>query len=79
MITHANADLARFIRQVYPLPASDDQLAALEAALRATELERKRLDAAKAGAEGVTASLPGRGSGTRTAGRPGRRAGRRRG
>lgn len=43
------ADLARFIRQVYRLPASDAQLAAVEQALRASELERKRLlDAAKA-------------------------------
>ena len=43
------ADLARFIREVYALPASDDQLAAVEQALRAAELERKRrLDAAKA-------------------------------
>lgn len=43
------ADLARFIREVYRLPASDDQLAAVERALRASELERKRLlDAAKA-------------------------------
>ena len=42
------ADLARFVREVYALPASDDQLAAVEQALRAAELERKRLiDAAK--------------------------------
>jgi uncharacterized membrane protein len=46
------ADLARFIREVYALPASDDQLAAVEQALRAAELERKRLlDAAKAAAQ----------------------------
>jgi hypothetical protein len=37
------ADLARFIREVYALPATDDQLAAVERALRASELERKRL------------------------------------
>ena len=37
------ADLARFIREVYALAATDDQLAAAEAALRASELERKRL------------------------------------
>jgi hypothetical protein len=38
-----------FIREVYRLPATDDQLAAVEAALRAAELDRKRpLDAAKA-------------------------------
>jgi hypothetical protein len=43
------ADLARFVREVYGLPATDDQLAAVEQALRASELERKRrLDAAKA-------------------------------
>jgi uncharacterized membrane protein len=43
------ADLARFVREVYALPASDDQLAAVERALRASERERKRLlDAAKA-------------------------------
>jgi hypothetical protein len=42
------ADLARFVREVYALPASDDQLAAVERALRASELERKRLlDAAR--------------------------------
>jgi uncharacterized membrane protein len=43
------ADLALFVREVYALPASDDQLAAVERALRVSELERKRLlDAAKA-------------------------------
>jgi uncharacterized membrane protein len=42
------ADLARFIREVYRLPATDDQLAAVETALRTAELDRKRrLDAAK--------------------------------
>jgi uncharacterized membrane protein len=42
------ADLARFIREVYALRATDDQLAAVERALRAAELERKRLlDAAR--------------------------------
>jgi hypothetical protein len=42
------ADLARFLREVYALPATDTQLAAIEHALRAAELERKRLlDAAK--------------------------------
>jgi uncharacterized membrane protein len=46
------ADLARFVREVYALPASDDQLVAIEQALRAAELERKHLlDAAKAAAE----------------------------
>jgi uncharacterized membrane protein len=46
------ADLARFIREVYALPATDEQLAAVEQALRAAELERKRLvDAAKAAAK----------------------------
>jgi hypothetical protein len=50
------ADLARFVREVYALPASDDQLAAVEQALRASELERKRLlDAAKAAATDTTA------------------------
>jgi len=45
------ADLARFIREVYGLPATDDQLAAVEQALRASELERKRvLEVAKAAA-----------------------------
>jgi uncharacterized membrane protein len=44
------ADLARFIREVYQLPATDTQLAAVEQALRAAELERKQLlDAAKDG------------------------------
>jgi uncharacterized membrane protein len=47
------ADLARFIGEVYRLPATDEQLAALEAALRASELDRKRrLDAAKAAKAG---------------------------
>jgi uncharacterized membrane protein len=42
------ADLARFVREVYRLEASDAQLAAVERALRAAELERKHLlDAAK--------------------------------
>jgi uncharacterized membrane protein len=42
------ADLARFVREVYRLPATDEQLAAVEAALRTAELDRKRLlDAAK--------------------------------
>jgi hypothetical protein len=40
------ADLARFVREVYGLKASDDQLATVEAALRASELERKHLLAA---------------------------------
>jgi len=43
--------LPRVIREVYDLPATDDQLAAVEQALRAAELERKRrMDAAKASA-----------------------------
>jgi uncharacterized membrane protein len=42
------ADLARFLREVYALPATDTQLAAVEHALRAAELDRKRLlDAAR--------------------------------
>jgi uncharacterized membrane protein len=46
------ADLARFVREVYALPATDEQLAAVEQVLRAAELERKRLlDAAKAAAK----------------------------
>ena len=41
----------RFVREVYGLPASDTQLAAVEQALRAAELRRKHLlDAAKAAA-----------------------------
>ena len=45
------ADLARFIREVYGLPATDNQLAAVEQALRTSELERKRvLETAKAAA-----------------------------
>jgi hypothetical protein len=43
------ADLARFVREVYALPASDDQLAAVERALRTSELERKRLLDAEGG------------------------------
>lgn len=34
------ADLARFVRKVYALQASDEQLASIEAALRANELQR---------------------------------------
>ena len=37
------ADLARFVRDVYALPASDEQLAAIEEALRANELQREAL------------------------------------
>jgi len=41
-------DLARFVREVYALRATDEQLAGIEQALRANELERKALlDAAK--------------------------------
>ena len=36
-------DLARFIREVYALGATDEQLASIEKALRANELERKAL------------------------------------
>ena len=59
------ADLARFVREVYDLPATDTQLAAVEQALRAAELERKRrLDAAKDGkaaeaADGQAVGGPG--------------------
>jgi uncharacterized membrane protein len=54
------ADLARFVREVYGLPATDTQLAAVEAALRASELERKRrLDAAKAAKAGTAAQADG--------------------
>jgi uncharacterized membrane protein len=60
------ADLARFVREVYDLEATDEQLAAVEQALRAAELERKRrLDAAKASREGEAAdgqALGGSGS-----------------
>lgn len=45
-------DLGRFVREVYDLPATDEQLASIEKALRANELERKALlDAAKEKAE----------------------------
>jgi len=37
------ADLALFVREVYALPASDEQLASIEAALRANELQRAAL------------------------------------
>ncbi|HEY1332035.1 MAG TPA: alpha/beta-hydrolase family protein [Actinomycetota bacterium] len=36
-------DLATFVREVYSLDASDEQLASVESALRANELERKAL------------------------------------
>jgi len=36
-------DLARFVREVYALGATDEQLASIEKALRANELERKAL------------------------------------
>jgi uncharacterized membrane protein len=50
------ADLAHFVREVYALPASDDQLDAVEQALRAAELDRKRLlDTAKAAAKAAKA------------------------
>jgi uncharacterized membrane protein len=42
------ADLAVFIREVYGLQASDEQMASIEKALRANELQRKAmLDAEK--------------------------------
>jgi uncharacterized membrane protein len=54
------ADLARFVREVYDLEATDEQLAAVEEALRAAELERKRrLDAAKEGAAAKDGQAPG--------------------
>jgi uncharacterized membrane protein len=37
------ADLARFVREVYALPVSDDQLARVEAALRRYEAEREEM------------------------------------
>jgi len=37
------ADLARFVRAVYALQASDEQLACIEEALRANELRRAAL------------------------------------
>ena len=37
------ADLARFVREVYALQASDEQLASIEVALRANELQRAAL------------------------------------
>ena len=37
------ADLGRFIREIYALPASDEQLASIERALRADELHRQAL------------------------------------
>ncbi len=40
---HYRADLARFVREVYALQASDEQLASIERALRANELQRKAL------------------------------------
>jgi uncharacterized membrane protein len=59
------ADLARFIREVYRLPATDTQLAAVEAALRAAELDRKqRLDAAKAAKDEEAAAAQAGGSGS---------------
>jgi hypothetical protein len=58
------ADLARFVREVYRLEATDPQLGAVERALRAAELERKHLlDAASATSVGPAA--------TRSAGRVG--------
>jgi uncharacterized membrane protein len=42
------ADLARSTREVYRLSATDEQLAAVEQALRRSELERKRLTDAQA-------------------------------
>ena len=37
------ADLARFVREVYELPPTDEQLASIEEALRANELRRKAI------------------------------------
>jgi uncharacterized membrane protein len=61
------ADLAHFVREVYALPATDEQLAAVEAALRAAELERKHLlDAAKAALEDGQAGESGSSSSNAT-------------
>ena len=57
------ADLARFVREVYALPASDEQLACIEEALRANELQREAL---------LEAHDPMRGDVAET-GRPGKR------
>ena len=52
-------DLARFVREVYALRATDAQLAEIEKALRANELERKALlDAAKEKAKAAAAVAP---------------------
>ena len=52
------ADLARFIREVYALQASDEQLASIEAALRANELQRHALIEAHDQKRGYVAETP---------------------
>ena len=57
------ADLARFVREVYALQASDEQLASIEAALRANELQRHALIEAHDQKEGTWRKLRIRSSG----------------
>jgi len=52
------ADLARFVREVYALQASDEQLASIEAALRANELQRHALIEAHDQKRGYVAETP---------------------
>jgi hypothetical protein len=46
------ADLPRFISEVYELPASPEQMAAVEAALRLRESTREELFSPKAATDG---------------------------
>jgi uncharacterized membrane protein len=48
------ADLARFIRDIYDLPATDEQLERVEAALRQDEMDRQRLTEQKEPEEAPT-------------------------
>ena len=52
------ADLARFVREVCALQASDEQLASIEAALRANELQRRALIEAHDQKRGHVAETP---------------------
>ena len=73
------ADLATFVREVYGLNATDEQLASIEKALRANELQRKAmLDAEKAATEKAAtekaATEKAAGEGRRGEGRHGEQA-----
>jgi uncharacterized membrane protein len=64
-------DLARFVREVYDLECSDEQMTRVEAALRRYELERQAmLDRAAAAPAAATSQASGNGASGEAAGEP---------